>query len=89
MRDASIGFTQKTDNQISFEFFPVGSKICHFGASGGTANATTVYLDTQAIAVIYINGSVINSNIRYITPAGIVYEGTINVSGGTTVLSQV
>lgn len=88
VKDASSGRTQKTDNEISFEFFPVGSKIGHFGASGGSAGATTVYLDTEAIAVIYINGSIVNSNIRYITPTGIVYEGTIIV-GGTTVLTEV
>lgn len=88
MKSADENDTQKTDNQMSFEFFPVGSKICHFGATGGTAGDTTVYLDTEPIAVIYINGTIINSNMRYITPTGIVYEGTINV-GGTTVLTRV
>ena len=87
--DASTGKTEKTENQIRFAFFPVGAKICHYGASGGAGVPTTVYLDTQAIAIIVVNGAVINSNVRYIDPDGLKYEGKINVGTGTTVLTQV
>jgi len=87
--NAASGKTEKVDNQIRFAFFPVGSKLCHYGASGGPAGKTTVYLGSQALAIIVVNGTIVNSNVRYIDPDGLVYEGTINVGTRTTILTQV
>jgi phage-related protein len=77
------------DHELAFYRAPIGSRVCHFGATGGAAGATTVYLDGTPTFRINIAGSVINTNIRFISPDGKVYEGVINTTGGNTLLISV
>jgi hypothetical protein len=75
------------DHELAFFKAPIGSKICHFGASGGSAGATTVYLDGTPTFRINIAGSLLGSSIKYIAVDGVSYEGLITPNGDTMLVS--
>ena len=84
----SVLIDQQTveDHELAFFAAPIGARVCHFGASGGAAGATTVALDGVKTFRINIAGTVINNLIKYISPDGVVYQGVINTTGGDTLL---
>lgn len=75
------------DNELAFFRAPIGSRVCHFGASGGAGSATIVYLDGVPSFQITIAGTLLNNSIRYIDTSGTVYEGVINPVGETNLIS--
>lgn len=75
------------DNEIAFFRAEIGSRVCHFGASGGAGSATIVYLDNVPTFQISIAGTLLNNSIRFITMNGEVYEGVINPTGETKLVS--
>ncbi len=85
----SVLIDQETvdDNEIAFFRAEIGSRVCHFGASGGAGSATIVYLDNVPTFQISIAGTLLNNSIRFITMNGEVYEGVINPTGETKLVS--
>lgn len=71
------------DNQISFTMFQEGSRLCHWGASGGPPDISLVRLSGSAaiIGKIVTNGSIRSVSIKYISPGGTKYRGSFKNNG--------